>query len=228
MINTRKLAAILAADVAGYSRLVGLDEEGTIARLQALRCELIGPAIAKHHGRIFKTTGDGLLVEFASVVDAVRCAVEVQRSMAERNSDVNVERRIEFRVGVNLGDVMVQDEDLVGDGINVAARLESLSEPGGMCLSEDAYRHVRDRLNLKCVDGGEQRLKNIARPIRIFRVSLSGASAAPPSSQDGADTANLSSVRWSMVVLPFTTIGSNSRWMNPGKEREIRGARAAA
>jgi TolB-like protein/Tfp pilus assembly protein PilF len=181
----RKLAAILAADVAGYSRLTGADEEGTIARLRALRCELIEPAIAVHHGRIVKTTGDGILIEFASVVDAVRCAVEVQRAMVPRNSDVPPETRIEFRVGIHLGDVVVDGDDLLGDGVNVAARLEGVAEPGGLCISEDAYRQVRDRLPSKFIDRGEQQFKNIARPVRVYRLAdelstLPDSRAAPP------------------------------------------------
>jgi adenylate cyclase len=179
MNATRKLAAILAADVAGYSRLVGLDEEGTIARLQTVRRELIDPTMARHHGRIFKTTGDGLLVEFASVVDAVRCAVEVQRAMADRNSDVNVERRIEFRVGINLGDVVVQGEDLVGDGINVAARLEGTADPGGICISGEVYGQIKARIDVVAEDLGEHHLKNIAQPVRVYRIRLGSAPSTP-------------------------------------------------
>jgi TolB-like protein/Flp pilus assembly protein TadD len=168
----RRLAAILAADVAGYSRLTGADEEGTIARLRALRCELIDPAIAEHRGRIVKTTGDGILIEFASVVDGVRCAVEMQRGMTTRNTDVASDRRIEFRVGIHLGDVVVEGDDLLGDGVNVAARLEGIAEPGAICLSGDAYRQVRGKVDLVVRDLGEQRLKNIAEPVRVYRVSL--------------------------------------------------------
>ncbi|HEV2547214.1 MAG TPA: tetratricopeptide repeat protein, partial [Stellaceae bacterium] len=166
----RRLAAILAADVAGYSRLIGVDEEGTIARLRALRHELIDPTIASHGGRIVKTTGDGILIEFASVVDAVRCAVEVQRGTASRNGDIPPEKRIEFRVGIHLGDVVVEGADLLGDGVNVAARLEGVAEPGGICISEDAYRQVRDRVASKFVDSGEQQFKNIAHPVRVYRL----------------------------------------------------------
>src|SRR6266446_933480 len=143
----RKLAAILAADIAGYSRLMGADEEGTLARLKAHRRELIDPKIDAHRGRIVKTTGDGLLVESASVVDAVRCAVAVQRQMAERNNAVPEERRLEFRIGVNVGDIIVEDEDIYGDGVNVAARLEALAEPGGICVSRVVRDQVRDKLN---------------------------------------------------------------------------------
>jgi TolB-like protein len=170
----RKLTTILAADVAGYSRLTGVDEEGTIARLQVLRRELIDPAIAEHRGRIVKTTGDGILIEFPSVVDAVRCAVEVQRGMTTRKADVSPERSIEFRVGIHLGDVVVEGDDLLGDGVNVAARLEGLAEPGGVCISEDAYRQARDKVDATFIDLGEQRLKNIARPLRVYRVEMGG------------------------------------------------------
>ena len=159
MSQTRRLAAILAADVAGYSRLMGSDEEGTLERLKALRRELLDPRIAEHHGRIVKTIGDGLLVEFASVVDAVRCAVAVQQAMPERNTDVGADNRIELRIGVNLGDVIVEGDDLYGDGVNIAARLEALAEPGGICLSAAAHEQVRDRLDIAFDDLGEQSLK---------------------------------------------------------------------
>ena len=167
----RRLAAILAADVAGYSRLIGVDEEGTIARLRVLRRELIDPAIAAHGGRIVKTTGDGLLVELSSVVDAVRCAVEVQRGMASPN-DLPPDKRIEFRVGIHIGDVVVDGDDLLGDGVNVAARLEGIAEPGGICLSRAAHEQLRGKLDLAAEDMGEQRLKNIAQPVRAYRVLL--------------------------------------------------------
>ena len=171
MAETRKLAAILAADVAGYSKLAGADEERTLARLRALRSDLIDPTIALHHGRVVKRTGDGVLIEFRSVVDAVRCAIEVQNGMAERNAGLPPERRIELRVGIHLGDVVEEsDGDLMGDGINIAARLEGIADPGGICLSEDAYRQVRDRLQEEFVDLGEKDLKNIARPLRAYAV----------------------------------------------------------
>jgi adenylate cyclase len=175
----RKLAAILTGDIAGYSRLTGADEEGTVRRLRALRAELIDPAIQNGRGRIVKTTGDGILIEFASVVDAVRCSLEVQRGMAVRNADFMPEERIEFRMGIHLGDVIVQpDGDLLGDGVNIAARLEGIAEPGGICLSEDAWRQVRDRLKEEFVDLGEQGLKNIARPVR-HHVDRGVIAAAP-------------------------------------------------
>ena len=166
----RRLTAILAADVAGYSRLMGADEEGTLARLKAYRRELIDPKIAEHRGRIVKTTGDGLLAEFASVVDAVRCAVEIQDEMAKRNADEPPDRRIEFRVGINVGDIIIDESDIFGDGVNVAARLEALAKPGGICVSRMARDQVRDKLDLVFEDMGEQQVKNIARPVRAYRV----------------------------------------------------------
>src|SRR6516162_9658175 len=156
----RRLEAILVADVAGYSRLMGVDEEGTLAALKAIRRELGDPKVKAHRGRIVKTTGDGLLIEFASVVDAVRCAVEVQQAMAERNAQVPAEKRIEFRIGVNVGDVVVEDGDIFGDGVNVAARLEALAEPGGICVSARVQEDTIGRLDLAFEDMGEQPLKN--------------------------------------------------------------------
>jgi adenylate cyclase len=170
----RRLAAILAADAAGYSRLTGADEEGTLERLRTLRGELIDPAVNEHRGRIVKTTGDGFLVEFASVVDAVRCAITVQRGMARRNTEVSVEKRILFRIGINLGDVVAEGDDLLGDGVNVAARLEGIAEPGGICLSRAAYDQARGKIDLAVKDLGEQRLKNIAEPVQVYSVSLNG------------------------------------------------------
>ena len=167
----RRIAAIFAADVAGYSRLVGDDEEGTLARLRALRRDLVDPEIGAHHGRIVNTTGDGLLVEFASVVDAVRCAVGVQRGMAAAAAEPP-ERRIEFRVGINVGDVLVDGDDILGDSVNIAARLEGIAEPGGICLSAAAYEQVRGKIEVTVADMGEQDLKNIARPLRTYRVVL--------------------------------------------------------
>jgi adenylate cyclase len=170
MPAVRRLAAILAADVAGYSRLMGADEEGTHERLQAHLQELVNPKIGEHRGRIVKNTGDGFLAEFASVVDAVRCAVEIQRGMAEREPEVPEERRIRFRIGINLGDVIVEEHDIFGDGVNVAARLEGLAEPGGICVSRVVRDQVRDRLEYTFEDMGEQQVKNIARPVRVYRV----------------------------------------------------------
>jgi len=171
----RRLTAILAADVAGYSRLMGVDEEGPLAGLKAHRRELVDPKIAEHRGRIVKTTGDGLLVEFASVVDAIRCAVEIQREMAERNADAPVDRRIEYRIGINVGDIIIDESDIFGDGVNVAARLEALAEPGGICVSRMVREQVRDKLALSFADMGEQQVKNIARPVRAYRVVTDAA-----------------------------------------------------
>jgi adenylate cyclase len=179
MTATRRLAAILAADVAGYSRLMGADEEGTLERLKALRHELVDPKIAEHRGRIVKTTGDGILVEFASVVDAVRCAVAVQQAMSERNTDVAADNRIELRIGINLGDVIVEGDDLYGDGINIAARIEALADAGGVFVSNTVHDHVRDRLPFVFDDLGEQQVKNIARPVRVYRVRDLGAAKSP-------------------------------------------------
>jgi len=162
MPAARRLAAILAADVAGYSRLMGEDEEGTLAALKAIRRELGDPKVKEHRGRIVKTTGDGLLIEFASVVDAVRCAVEVQEEMAARNAEVPEARRIEFRIGINLGDIIRDGRDIFGEGVNIAARLEGLAEPGGICISGTVHNQVRDRLTVAFEDIGEQQVKNIA------------------------------------------------------------------
>src|SRR5882724_3153675 len=180
MTATRRLAAILAADVAGYSRLMGADEEGTLERLKALRRELLDPKIAEHRGRLVKTTGDGMLVEFASVVDAVRCAVAVQQAMPERNTGVAADSRIEWRIGINLGDVIVEGDDLYGDGVNIAARIEALADAGGVFVSNTVHDHVRDRLPFAFEDLGEQPVKNIARPVRVYRVRDLGADRASP------------------------------------------------
>ncbi|MFI4948556.1 MAG: adenylate/guanylate cyclase domain-containing protein, partial [Alphaproteobacteria bacterium] len=166
----RRLAAILAADVAGYSRLIGEDEEGTLDRLKSLRSTLIDPKIAAHRGRIVKTTGDGLLVEFASVVDALRCAAEWQQAMAERAAGVPPAHRIQFRIGINVSDVVVEDGDIFGDGVNVAARLEVLADPGGICVSARVQEDAAGRLDLAFDDLGEQSLKNIARRVRVYRI----------------------------------------------------------
>jgi len=181
----RRLAAILAADVAGYSRLMGIDEEGTLAALKGHRRAVVDPKIAEHRGRIVKTAGDGMLVEFVSVVDAVRCAVDVQRGMLERNAEVAPDRRIQFRVGINVGDIISDDNDIYGDGVNVAARLEALAEPGGICVSRIVHDQVCDKLNFSFEDMGEQQVKNIARPVQTHRILLKtssdeSVSAAPP------------------------------------------------
>ncbi len=181
MSETRKIAAILVADVVGYSRLAGADEDRTLSRLRGLRSDLIDPAIAAHRGRIVKRTGDGSLIEFRSVVDAVRCAIEVQNGMVERNAGLPPERRIEFRIGIHLGDVVEEsDGDLMGDGINIAARLEGICEPGAICLSEDAYRQVKGRLELAVRDLGPTQLKNIAEPIRVYSLQVGVPAQAKP------------------------------------------------
>jgi adenylate cyclase len=203
MTVTRRLAAILAADVAGYSRLMGADEEGTLERLKALRRELLDPKIAEHHGRIVKTTGDGVLVEFASVVDAVRCAVEMQQAIPEWNTGVGADNRIELRIGINLGDVIVEGYDLYGDGVNIAARIEALADPGGVFVSNTVYDHVRDRLPFLFEDLGEQQVKNIARPVRVYRVrdaSAAKSPVAPPLSLPDKP---------SIAVLPFANMSGD-------------------
>src|ERR1700729_2712150 len=181
MAETRKLAAILVADVVGYSRLAGTDEDRTLARLRGLRSDLIDPAIAAHRGRIVKRTGDGSIIEFRSVVDAVCCAIEVQHAMVERNAGVPEDRRILFRIGVHLGDVVEEnDGDLMGDGVNIAARLEGIAEPGAICLSEDAYRQVSSRLDMAVTDLGQTQLKNIERSIRVYSLQVGVPAQAKP------------------------------------------------
>ena len=208
MSETRKLAAILVADVVGYSRLAGADEERTLARLRGLRSDLVDPSIAAHRGRIVKRTGDGSIIEFRSVVDAVRCAVEIQNGMAERNAGVNEDRRIEFRIGIHLGDVVEEsDGDLMGDGVNIAARLEAIAKPGTIFLSEDAYRQVRDKVTESFTDLGEKELKNIARPVRVYELQTrSGSSARAPAAFSPEIFAP---PRLSIVVLPFANIGGD-------------------
>jgi adenylate cyclase len=202
--TTRRLAAILAADVAGYSRLMGEDEEGTLAKLKAIRRELGDPKVKEHRGRIVKTTGDGLLIEFASVVDAVRCAVEVQQAMAERNAQVPEPRRIEFRMGINLGDIIRDGRDIYGDGVNIAARLEALAEPGTVFVSNTVYEHVRDRVSVAFEDLGEQQVKNIARPVHVYRVRPEGVIPTVPSSVELALPD-----KPSIAVLPFTSMSAD-------------------
>src|ERR1700678_4274070 len=173
MSETRKLSAILCSHVVGYSRLAGADEDRILARLRALRSDLIDPTIAVHHGRIVKRTGDGSIIEFRSVVDAVNCAIEVQRAMVERNAEVAPDKRIEFRIGIHLGDVVEEsDGDLMGDGVNIAARLEGVAKPGGICLSEDAYRQVKGRLDFAVTDLGPTQLENIAEPVRAYSLQV--------------------------------------------------------
>jgi TolB-like protein/class 3 adenylate cyclase len=209
MSETRKIAAILVADVVGYSRLAGADEEGTLARLRALRSDLIDPTIAAHRGRIVKRTGDGFISEFRSVVDAVRCAIEVQNGAGERNARLPPERRIEFRVGVHLGDVVEEaDGDLMGDGVNVAARLEGIAEPGAICLSEQAYWQVKGRLDLAVSDLGPTQLKNIAEPIRVY--SLQDGVPAQAKLAPAPAPERPAPPRLSIVVLPFANIGGGA------------------
>jgi TolB-like protein len=198
----RRLTAIFAADVAGYSRLTGMDEEGTHVRLKEHLRVLINPKVAAHRGHIVKNTGDGLLAEFNSVVDAMRCAVDVQRGMAERNSDAPPNNRIEFRIGINVGDVIEDNGDIFGDGVNVAARLEAIAEPGGICVSDDAHRQLRDKLDIVFDDAGEQNLKNIGRPIRVFRVRDRGAAASQ------RPTLALPN-KPSIAVLPFQNLSAD-------------------
>src|SRR5262252_3113808 len=201
----RRLAAIFAADVAGYSRLIGADEEGTLERLMAHRRELIDPKIAEHQGRIVKTTGDGVLVEFASPVKAVRCAIEVQHGMVDRNADIPREQRIEFRIGINLGDVVVEDGDIFGDGVNVAARLENIAEPGTVFISRTVRDFVTDAAELALEDLGERELKNIVRPVQVFRI-------APPTHVVAAAQAPAPAVQQkpSIAVLPFTNMSGDA------------------
>ena len=181
MSETRKLAAILCSDVVGYSRLAGADEDRILARLRAMRSDLIDPTIAVHNGRIVKRTGDGAIVEFRSVVDAVRCAIEVQNAMVERNAGVPEDRRIVFRIGIHVGDVVEEsDGDLMGDGVNIAARLEGIAKPGGICLSGDAYRQVKGRIDENFADLGEQKLKNISEPVRAYALGAGAAMPAKP------------------------------------------------
>jgi adenylate cyclase len=202
MATTRRLAAILAADVAGYSRLMGADEEGTHERLRAHLADLVHPTIAAHRGRMVKNTGDGFLAEFASVVDAVRGAVEMQRGMAERNEGIAAAEQIEFRIGVNLGDVIAEEHDIFGDGVNVAARLEALAEPGGICVSRVVRDQVRDRLDFAFEDMGEQQVKNIARPIRVYRVRECGRAASDIPASAPSQPLTLPN-KPSIAMLPF-------------------------
>src|SRR6516165_3997943 len=205
MTQTRRLAAILAADVAGYSRLIEADEEGTLNRLRSIRADIIDPKITQHRGRIVKTTGDGLLVEFSSVVDALRCATEIQSGMADDNAETVAESRIEFRVGVHQGDIVAEDGDIFGDGVNVAVRLETLADPGGICVSARVQEDAAGKLDLAFDDLGEQALKNIARPVRVYRVR-DAASESPlalaPSVLPLPD-------KPSIAVLPFANLSGD-------------------
>jgi TolB-like protein/tetratricopeptide (TPR) repeat protein len=201
----RRLAAILAADVVGYSRLMGRDEEGTLARLKDCRRALVDPKIAEHRGRIVKTTGDGVLVEFASAVDAVRCALDVQRAMAKANETVPEDRRLAFRVGIHVGDIIIDGGDIFGDGVNIAARLEPIAEPGGICISEDSHRQVRGKIEVAWDDLGSQSLKNIAEPIRAWRALLNDGAAAPANPATSLKVPDKPSI----AVLPFTNMSGD-------------------
>jgi adenylate cyclase len=216
MREQRRLAAIVSADVAGYSRLMGRDESGTLAALKALRREVVDPPIAAHGGRIVKTTGDGLLVEFPSVVDAVQCAVDIQRGMAARNADQPADQRIDFRIGVNLGDIIADEGDIYGDGVNVAARLEALAAPGGICVSRTVCDHVQDKLSFAFEDMGDQRVKNIARPVHVMRVVLDATMPAVPMVKAaGAVPPGVSRRRlWlgALAVLLVLAIGAAASW----------------
>jgi class 3 adenylate cyclase/tetratricopeptide (TPR) repeat protein len=210
---TRRLAAILAADVVGYSRLMGADEEGTHERFKAHLVELVNPTIREHRGRVVKTTGDGVLAEFASVVDAVRCAAEIQSAMADRDLDLAEERRLRFRIGVNLGDVIADGDDIYGDGVNIAARLEGLAASGGICVSGTVRDHIGDRLPYAFEDMGEQTVKNIARPVRVYALRPEGMAGLPTAR--GSPTASSSppgaALRLSIIVLPFTNLSDREQ-----------------
>ncbi len=222
--ETRRLAAILAADMVGYSRLMEADESGTLARLKAHRAELIDPAIGKNNGRLVKTTGDGVLVEFASVVDAVQCAAEIQRRMARRNAELPHDQRVDFRIGINLGDIIVDDDDVYGDGVNIAARLESVAEPGGICLSGTAYDHLKTKIDVGYADLGEQKLKNIAEPVRAYRVILDPDEAVAP-----YPTRRSSARRWAAVAAAILLLFAGTRggiwlWNNYGRLDRVEAA----
>jgi adenylate cyclase len=208
----RRLAAVLAADVAGYSRLMGLDEERTLANLKSFRKTLVDPKITEHRGRIVKTTGDGMLVEFVSVVDAVRCAVDIQRGMAERNSGVPADRRIEFRIGIHVGDIIIDENDIFGDGVNIAARLEGIAEPGGVCMSDDAYRQVRGKVEIACENMGPQLLKNISEPMQAWRFRLTGQTTSAIQSGSAVSQRQVLPLpdKPSIAVLPFQNMSGDS------------------
>jgi adenylate cyclase len=227
MSEIRKIVAILVADVVGYSRLAGADEDRTLARLRTLRSDLIDPIISVHHGRVVKRTGDGSIIEFRSVVDAVRCAVEVQTAMIERNAGVPPEKRIEFRVGVHLGDVVEEsDGDLMGDGVNIAARLEGIAKPGAICLSEDAYRQVKARLDLKVSDLGLTQLKNIAEPVRVYALEVGPQALArvatpsgPAASSAGSAPKRRSVLALSALAIALLLVAVAAAWHFSGANR---------
>src|SRR4051794_4536674 len=216
---TRHLAAILAADVVGYSRLMGIDEEGTLERLKAHRHQLVDAKIQEHHGRIVKTTGDGMLVEFPSVVDAVRCAVELQRAMADRNTDIPEDQRITFRIGINLGDVIADGDDIYGDGVNIPARLEALADPGGICISSTVRDHIRDKLPYSFEDMGERSVKNIARPVHVYGMSADSVASLPLVSPAAEITLGRSGNRkpflFAASIIVAIGIGIGAWWVWP-------------
>jgi adenylate cyclase len=206
----RRLVAVLVADVFGYSRLMGADEEGTLAKLKSFRKSLVDPAISEHRGRIVKTTGDGVLAEFASAVDAARCAIEVQLGTAEQNTGVPQESRIEFRIGIHLGDIIIDDNDIFGDGVNIAARLEAMAEPGGVCISDDAHRQIRGKVDVAFEDLGPQTLKNITEPMRVWRVRVNSvAASAKPAYPPGGNVEPRPRERCSIAVLPFRNMSGD-------------------
>jgi adenylate cyclase len=206
----RRLAAVLAADVAGYSRLMGRDEEGTLAQLKSFRKSLVDPAIFEYRGRIVKTTGDGMLAEFASAVDAARCAIEVQRGMAKQNTGVPQEPKIEFRIGIHLGDIIIDDNDIFGDGVNIAARLEAIAEPGGVCISDDAHRQIRGKVDVAFEDMGVQTLKNIAEPMRVWQIRVNSvAASAKPAYPPGGNVEPQPREKCSIAVLPFQNMSGD-------------------
>jgi adenylate cyclase len=207
----RRLAAVLAADVAGYSRLMGGDEEGTLTRLKAARKNILDPAIAQHRGRIVKTTGDGLLAEFASAVDAARCAVVVQSGMAEQNAGVPQDQRIDFRIGIHVGDIILDEDDIFGDGVNIAARLEGIADPGGVCISDDAQRQIRGKVEVAFDDMGPQFLKNIAEPMRAWRLRLDASSSGSSPEKSSPNTAQSLALpdKPSIAVLPFQNMSAD-------------------
>ncbi len=207
----RRLAAILAADVAGSCRLIGIDEEGTLAQLKALRKTLFDPKITDHRGRIVKNTGDGALVEFASVVDAVRCADEIQRRVAEQNTDVPQDKRIEFRIGIHVGDIIIEENDIFGDGVNIAVRLEGIAEPGGVSISDDVHRQVRGKVDVAFEDMGAQSLRNIAEPMRVWRIKINSLTTPKVSTYSFAADAELLALpdKPSIAVLPFQNMSGD-------------------
>src|ERR1700730_7661089 len=211
MASTRRLVAILALDVAGYSRLMSVDEEGTHERLRAHLRQLVDPKIKEHRGRIVEMTGDGMLAEFSSVVDAVRCAADIQRAMIDRNADAAEDKRISFRIGIDLRDVIVEPEDIFGDGVNIAARLEALAEPGGICISRVVRDQIRDKLPYPFEDLGEQSIKNIARPVPVYAMSAASVAALPPgpsTTAAGNPITSSPAPRLSTVVLPFANLSN--------------------